>query len=60
MSKLLVIAAALIFGYTLFTIPNLSGLPQRDYDHALKEINTGAHTHDIKHGGRFKPMKVLD
>jgi hypothetical protein len=42
MSKLLVIATALIFGYNLVTIPNLSGLPQRDYDHALKEINTGA------------------
>ncbi len=56
MSKFFVIAAALIFGYTLVTIPNLSGLQKRDYDHAIKEINTGSHTHEIKHGGRFKPL----
>ncbi len=58
MSKFLVIAVAIMLGYTLFTIPNLSALPQRDYDHAIKEINTGIHTHEIRHGGRFKPMKV--
>ncbi len=57
MDKIIIVVGAVI-AYTLATIPNLSGLSQRDYDHAIKVIDTGTHTHDVRHGGRFKPLPI--
>jgi hypothetical protein len=58
MDKILMIATAAVIVYTIIAIPNIGGLSQRDYDHAIKVIDTGVHTHDVRHGGRFKPLPI--
>ncbi len=58
MDKIIIVAAAITLGYLFVAVPNISGLSQRDYDHAIKVIDTGVHTHDVRHGGRFKPLPI--
>jgi hypothetical protein len=52
--NILIVAGILILGYTLVTIPNLGGLSERDYTHAIKVINAGTDTHTVKHGVDLK------